>query len=407
MSKTFIAQKDTLDAALAGVAVSKADLVYGFIEHNAVLDPSQRIEYIGANIDYSPISITMGGGYDLGDWADFPWLMQNRPYMVRSDGTPDYPLDPDDYTQKFGNPEYWEGAGATEAPSDVDNEDYDGGAFAWLPKIYKREYMAGNDRYVYFSLKPRPGFEAWGFVDNDGNELEGLWLPMFYASTDGTKAQSLAGTAPTVSKTCTQEIDLLSAVGTRAVHFGGPIAQTIIDLQIMFAKTTYLQGVYGTGNTSSILNNAVVDGGQFFATNDNTHLNKIFHSVLLGTYQLYVRDPYLIAFDDSVKIATDYIVDQTGASYLDTGIELPASTQYPSYFRTVGGFGALPVYPYNGTITTGGCCSVSNMYPNEITCANRFKTSRSSPRSFNTAKLSESSNRTFGVMLLPPAGISV
>ena len=72
MSKTFIAQKDTLDAALAGVAVSKADLVYGFIEHNAVLDPSQRIEYIGANIDYSPISITMGGGYDLGDWADFP-----------------------------------------------------------------------------------------------------------------------------------------------------------------------------------------------------------------------------------------------------------------------------------------------------------------------------------------------
>ena len=43
MSKTFIADKETLDKVYSILA---SDEVYGFIEHNATLAPGQRIEYI-------------------------------------------------------------------------------------------------------------------------------------------------------------------------------------------------------------------------------------------------------------------------------------------------------------------------------------------------------------------------
>ena len=58
--------------------------------------------------------------------------------MVRSDGTPDYRLKEDNYAYKED--------GTT--ASDVANTSYNGGAFSWLMKIYKQEYMVGTDRVV-------------------------------------------------------------------------------------------------------------------------------------------------------------------------------------------------------------------------------------------------------------------
>ena len=92
-----IAQQDTLEEVLS---LLKTEAVYGFIEHNNILSPGSRIEYIGLNKDYAPLTVTMGGGYSLNGWADFPVLKANKPYMVKADGTPDYRLDENDYTKK-------------------------------------------------------------------------------------------------------------------------------------------------------------------------------------------------------------------------------------------------------------------------------------------------------------------
>ena len=138
-AKIYVADKETLDKVYNILATEP---VYGFIEHNNILSPGSRIEYIGANKNYTPLTVTMGGGFNLNSWSDFPLIKANKPYMVNADGTPDYRLKEDDYTKKEDG-----------TASDVSNTSYNGGAFSWLMKIYKKEYMAGDDRYVLFRFE--------------------------------------------------------------------------------------------------------------------------------------------------------------------------------------------------------------------------------------------------------------
>ena len=50
--KIYIADKETLDKVYNILA---SDPVFGFIEHNNILSPGSRIEYIGLNKDYAPL----------------------------------------------------------------------------------------------------------------------------------------------------------------------------------------------------------------------------------------------------------------------------------------------------------------------------------------------------------------
>ena len=334
--------------------------VYGFVEHMDVLDPNERVDYIGLNKTYSPITITMGGGFSLGDWSDFPVLKNNKPYMVKSDGYVDYELSSTDYAKKVDG----------ETASDVANTSYDGGAFSWLQKIYKKEYIVGSDRYVKFSLTPRDGFEPVGFIDSDDNELEGVWIPMFYGSIVSDKMVSVSGTQPVYSKTTAQEKTAIDAFSSRAKFLGGAIINTIHDLLILWGKTSDIQDKYGYGNcygydaslspTYGVLANAVVGGGQFYGTgsDDKKHLNKILHSVVLGSWQQWQRDPYTQSVNGRVYVSPNYKYDITSpaTTYKDTGIQLAtASGNYPHKYAVAEKFGTIPVPPYGGTSSTGGC----------------------------------------------------
>ena len=365
--KIYIADKETLDKVYNILA---SDPVYGFIEHNDILSPSARIEYIGLNKNYSPLARNKeNGSMVLNSWADFPVIKANKPYMVRADGTPDYRLKETDYTQR-------EDGGS----SDVANSSYNGGAFSWLMKIYKNEEMVGNDRIVRFSLTARDGYEPVGFIDPNNQELEGVWLPMFYGSilgADGAtpKMVSLANLQPTYNNTTDKEKTAITNFSSRAAFLGGPIVETIIDLLIMFAKTTNLQEAYGYGNCSGydasqsptygVKRNAVVGGGQFYGTDDKLSLNKIFHSIVLGSYQQWMRDPYEVVVNGRVKVSKNYTYDPTGAKYTDTGITVPDNKtwdtnhnalDYPAHFRTVPGYGSIPALGMDGgSSATGGC----------------------------------------------------
>ena len=360
-----IAHQDTCEEILECV---KPSSYFGFIEHNSIKSPSQRIEYIGRNAKYTPIKVTMGGGFSLNGWEGFPLLKANKPYMVHSNGMPDYRLNENDYTKKEDG-----------TASDVANTSYDGGAFSWIMKIYKREYMAGMDRYVLFSFDKQEGFEPVGFVDKDGNELEGRWLPMFYGSVLNAdtkpKMTSLSGLQPGYNRTTDQEHTAIVNFGERANFFGGPFVETLIDLLVMFAKTTDIQGAYGQGNsggydaslapTNGVKQNAVVGGGQFYGTSDCKSLNKILHSIVLGSWQQWQRDPYEIIANGHIKVSTDYKYDPTGATYTDTGIVAPDNMtwggshnamDYPLEYRTVKGYGAVPGgLMKGGSTSTGGC----------------------------------------------------
>lgn len=367
-SKIYVADKETLDQIHAVVV---GEPVYGFIEHMNIKSPSARITPIGLNKNFRNVTRDSNGSLILNEWADFGVVKANKPYMVRSDGTPDYMLCETDYTKKAD--------GVT--ASDVSNTSYNGGAFSWFQRVYKHEHMEGNDRVVMFSMVEREGYLPVGFVDPDNNVLEGVWLPMFYGSILGAegstpKMVSLAGLQPSHTKTTAEQNTALNNFSPRAKFLGGPIVETIIDILIMMAGTTDLQATYGRGNCSGydaslaptygVKQNAVVGGGQFYGTNDGKSLNKIFHSIVLGSYQQWMRDPYELVVNGRVKVSKNYTYDITGATYEDTGINVPngpKAWEYPLRYQTVEGYGSIPAIEFAGGSTSLGSCD--GLYRNE------------------------------------------
>lgn len=410
--KIEIARQSTLEQVLN---ILETGSVFGFIEHCATLSPSERIEYIGANKNYNPISITMGGGYSLGDWADFPWLKANKPWMVKSDGTPDYRLKETDYTKKE----------ADDTASDVANTSYAGGAFAWCMKIYKKTYLAGTDRYVMFSFEKQDGFEPVGFIDTSNNELEGVWIPMFYGSIVSSTMKSISGVQPEYNNATAAQKTAIDAFGSRAKFFGGPIISTLVDLMIMFAKNTDLQTFYGKGNSSGydasltptmgVKANAVVDGGQFYGTSDAKSLNKIFHSIVLGTYQQWMRDPYTICVSGKLKVSKNYAYALDASGYTDAGIDYTGLTSgtwyYPNEFRPIPGFGEAGVAPFKGSSALGGCDGLI-VNPSITAVGLRFggcyNGLSDGPRALDLAATATTADWSVGsaILLLPPVGVA-
>lgn len=375
--KIYVADKETLDRVdenvqkLADNLISGDAAVYGMIIHEDDLNPDTRVEYIGANKDFTPMTMDFATHeMNYGDWADWPWLKANVPVMANFDGGIEYYLDPDDYTKK---------ADGTTA-SDVANENFAGDAMAVVKKIYKKEFKAGNDRYVYFCEEQAdPDFRPVGF-NVGGKVRDYMLIPMFYGSIDSTgKMRSISGawsclTASgthadvdgTVSETLSETAGItteiqqsaLQAASKNSLFFGGPLTQTLTDICYMLAKSTDSQKKFGNGvcstynaegskkdNHYSTLQNAVVPGGQFYGTNDSKSFCKIFHSAVLGSYMLWQRDPYMLLVAGRLKVSTDYTYSLTGEGYLDTGMDFkPGDTNvhYYPYTNVIKDFGAVP-----------------------------------------------------------------
>ena len=352
--------------------------VFGFIEDMDVLSPTERIKYIGKNENYEPLTVDLNtGSYTLGDWGDFPFLVDNKPYMVKPDGTPDYQLNEYDYTKKLDG-----------TASDVANENYDGGGFSWGRKIYKKQWMVGNKRHVLYSFNKKDGFHADGFIDKDGKELDGRWIPMFYGTVVNGKAKSIAsGNCITGGNLTTDaQHNAIVAFDSNANFFGGAFVETLIDLLMMFAKNSDLQAAYGYGNSSGyvndssknygMLNNAVVGGGQFYGRSGGKTLNKALHSIVLATYNSYMRDPYEVIKNGKVVVSEDYTYDPTGATYTDTGITVPDQSanawRYPKKYIAVPRYGSIPDISVGGASTSlgraDGTYTLANQSGSVIVC---------------------------------------
>ena len=344
---------------------------FGFVEHMDILSPSNRIEYLCLNKYYTAMTINMTNHTtNYGSWSTFPSIVENKPYMVKPTGEADYQLDENDYTLKTDG-----------SASDVANTDYEGGAFSKFIKVYVKRWIDGNDRHVRFSYVPIEGYEPCGFIDTDGSEMEYVWLPMFYGSTIDGKMRSLSGLQPDINQNTATQYTNNTAFSDRAAFFAGPIIETIRDMLYMLFKTTELQGACGKGNCSGYVNNpeqnygilpnSVIGGGQFYGTTDGKSLNKIFHSIVIGSYQQYQRDPYYLVVNGRFKVSVDYTYDVTGESYIDTGIDSETADSnkwlYPNVSTVVDKFGSIPIAPFGGSTRTGYCDGVYHPLNNEFT----------------------------------------
>lgn len=359
---------------------SSEDDVWGFIEHQDILNPAQRIEYIGANKNYTPVTINPSTGLaNYGSWENFPFLTNNRPFMVKANGEADYMLSENNYMMKD------DGLSASE----VANSAYDGpGAFAWIPKIYRHKYIEGNDIYTMFSFTKRnPQYTADGFIDPNGNELEGVWIPMFYGTfyDDTTKMKSLAlGNVYYTTKNSVNTYKAtIEATSSRGVFLGGPIVDVIDDILTMLGKNNDIQSVFGQGNCSgfagwyvpyNMKSNQCINGGKFYGTFTQTDANKVLHSMALLTFNTALFDPYVLVINGKIKVSRDYTFDLTGESYFDTGITYTGNINgYPSQNHIITGFGKMPKQsPLDGSTALGNADKVNIVKGDNVYTTTRF-----------------------------------
>lgn len=374
-NKVFIAEQETLlevkeqtEKLIRNLIPTDAP-IYGMVIHEASdLNPATRVEYLGANKDFKPMSMNMAThAMDYGSWADWSWLKANVPVMCGWDGEIKYYLNPDDYTKK-----------ADGTASDVSNANFAGNAMAVIKKIYKKEYKVGSDRYVYFCERQvDPDFQPVGF-NVKGKVRDYMLIPMFYGSIDGNgRMRSIAGqwscltasgsssdnSSGTAIGTTEQNTAILKTSAS-GLFFGGPLTNTLADICVMLTRSTDSQSSFGSGMCSSYVEdkaqhygtqiNKVVGGGRFYGSDDNKSFNKIFHSAVLGSYMLWQRDPYMVAVNGRIKVSTDYTYNLSGDGYLDTGCNVTAN-HYNATMHVVKGFGAIPSEEIEGTSATGYC----------------------------------------------------
>ena len=178
------------------------DKIYGFsiTGSGSSISPSSVIEYIEANKNFTPMKTPVASGFQkcaLNSWRH-TWLMKKfRPCMVKTNGTVDYFLNPDDISKKF----------ESTVASDIANTSYDGNAMVQIGQIWinitaDEEVSEDNKLWkkfsVRFSCKKRDGYECWTHYNSQNKLVPYIYHAMFESSLNkaGTKAESKANKSP-------------------------------------------------------------------------------------------------------------------------------------------------------------------------------------------------------------------
>ena len=341
-----VAQKNVVKS----VTVPNPYDYYGMIIHQSIQSPSGRVEYIGKNANFTPMTVDQTSGViNYGDWDTMPTIEDNKPAMIQRDGTLGYYLDENDYTKKSDG-----------TASDVANLNYNGNALAWFPAIWMKVTENGTDLEVRFAYEQLDS----SYFEVCPTDSEGVWLPMFYGFSDSNGyMRSIANTSCLGAKTGNTTTDAqntsIKKNGSNYYFLGGKLLKCISLLCTMWFKTTNSDDI-GRGNqdgynssdttTYGTKVNSVIGGGQFYLTNDGKSANKILHCLPLATYDVWLRNPYWVVDNGSIKVSKDYTYDPSGSAYTATGLTIP-STGYIKEFTYVDGYGLVPKAVGAGTGT--------------------------------------------------------
>ena len=257
--------------------------LYGFKLDQNESDPASMITYLSdcdnaiyksAKMNYSTDT------FDYGDWGNAWFIKKLKPCMLKYDGTVDYELNPNDYTKKLDG-----------TPSDVANASYSGNAMVGIPKVYWKIVDNGdNTANIYFSDKQvDTDFHCWSHIDNNGNEIDYCYMPIYNGSNVNSVLRSISGKAPMKNQTATTEITYAKAnnIGSDVIWYTELFNDRILInlLLLLIGKSTDTQTVFGTGNNNSyvstsntgIKNTGTMNTkGLFWGNQDNKSGVKVF-----------------------------------------------------------------------------------------------------------------------------------
>lgn len=277
MSTTGFYNTSTLNETV-GIKCKDYNL-YGFKLDQNESDPASMITYLSdcdnaiyksAHMNYSTDT------FDYGDWGNAWFIKKLKPCMLKYDGTVDYELNPNDYTKKLDG-----------TASDVANASYGGNAMVGIPKVYWKIVDNGdNTANIYICDKKLDGdFHCWSHIDNNGNEIDYCYMPIYNGSNVNSVLRSISGKAPMTNQTATTEITYAKANNTSSdiIWYTELFNDRMLInlLLLLIGKSTDTQTIFGTGTVST--SNTVVKNtgtmntkGLFWGNQDNVSGVKVF-----------------------------------------------------------------------------------------------------------------------------------
>lgn len=247
---------------------------YGYRIKISESNPSSRVEYLFDAVGMNPAKMNFTTGvFDYGDWADKWFVKENKPCMLKNDGTVDYYLNPNNYSLREDG-----------TASDVANTSYAGNAMAQIPLCYVKRYEENGYQYEIVSdVKYDDDYKAYAHTRADGTIADYFYWSMFGGSGSASKIRSLSGQSLARNLDASGEIAGAKANGAKWYTHSWSQHELIRTLLVLMGKSTDTQSVFGYGNCHSssesglLATGTLKDKGQFYGYSNSTHQVKVFH----------------------------------------------------------------------------------------------------------------------------------
>ena len=338
LDETGNAIKDAI-LRVANAIDSGSGVIYGFHINGAESDPDAAVSYLKDAQGMTPAKMNFTAQeFEYGSWGDA--FFMPKPCMLKSDGTVDYYLNPNDFTKKEDG-----------TASDVANTSYDGNAMMEWQHIWVKIVPDSNPKSgsVYISdHQVDSTYKDYANHNANGVAVEHFYTPIYNGSLDSNnKLRSLSGQA--LSKTLTTTNQRTYA---KANNPGSTILwdiecladrQLINFLLILISKSLNTQAKFGQGASSDgseAVNDTFRTGvhntkGLFFGTNSGAISDSSFNNCvkIFGMENYYGlqwrRTCGLIDASGDLKIkltrntedgttVTDY--NENGSGYISSGV---------------------------------------------------------------------------------------
>lgn len=330
-------------------------LRYGYRISKTEGHPSARVEYLFDAVGFKPAAMDFVTGiFDYGDWGDKWFIKDNKPLMLKNDGTVDYYLNSNNYALKEDG-----------TASDVANINYNGNAMAQFPLVWVKRYEDDNYLYEIISdVQYDEDYKAYAHTRSDGSIADYFYYSIFGGSGGESKIRSLSGKTLSQSLTVQQEINGCKANGAGWYTHTWSQRELIRTLCVLMGKSTDTQSVFGNGNCRSataasgiLATGTLNEKGQFYGYNDSTHQVKVFHIEKFWGDQ-WDRIAGIINSGGKIyaKMTSEHggyrVNDVTG--YTDTGVSTPAASQSYISAMQCNEYGLIPTAA-SGSATTYYC----------------------------------------------------
>ena len=267
------------------------------------------------------------GVFDFGDWEDFVYKVA-RPVMLKTNGTVDYELDPNNQTLRKDNG----------LSSDVTNTNYNGNAmveffgFKWV-----KRYEDASYEYVIFSdVQFDEDYHAYAHTGADGKVKNAFYWGMFKGTNVGSKLRSIGTGSVMVNQTRNTEVTYAMGNGDQYYTIYKSGWDYIADLLTLISKSDNSQAVFGSGrsasnNSAAIAVGSLKDKGPFWGSSNGTSDVKVFWiegfwgnvwegmagMILAGSAGIKVKMTPPYNFDGKDYEATNIVPSGTSGGYVN------------------------------------------------------------------------------------------